>query len=76
MSGGDSPHPRVIELSPVAEVCLEATDEHEPEAHESETEKQHGTTAPFVNVNDGRDLGRISIHQSMEVLGEKRGAHW
>lgn len=51
----DNPDTGAVDIAPLSEAALEAADEHKPESHEEGTTQEHGTTSPFVDVDDGRD---------------------
>jgi hypothetical protein len=51
----DNPDEASTLVRPVPEAPLDAADEEHPEAHEESPDKQHRTTTPFVNVDDGGD---------------------
>jgi hypothetical protein len=44
-----------ISVLPASVGTAQSTDQEQPEGHECKTDEEHGTTTPFVDVDDGRD---------------------
>lgn len=61
-----TPDLSTVEIDPVPEFALQASDEHEEETHEAEAAEEEGTTAPAVDEDDGGDcLGGGGVEVKM-----------
>lgn len=62
-----------VDFAPLSEATLEATDKHEPEAHQEGTDEQHRPATPAVDVDDRGD-GEYDIEHVLHRVGDEISA--
>lgn len=67
---GNTPHGVVVHKSPLSVLALQTADQHQKEAHETETTQQERATTPLVDPEDGGD-GESDVENVVDGVGDE-----